>query len=121
MTLESDIKQQILEACGQGDVRLWNNPIGGMSVDDRFYRFGMGKGSSDLIGIKRRKIEIDDVGREIGQFIALEIKTPVGRATEEQLNFINVIRQFGGLAGIARSPREANMILNAWELFKEYG
>lgn len=118
--IENDVKQKILEACGHGDVRLWNHPVGGMSVNDRFYKFGMGKGASDLIGIKRRVIRIEDIGKVLGQFIAIEVKTDIGQASEEQLNFINVIRQFGGLAGIARNPTQAKVILESWELFEEY-
>ena len=57
---------------------------------------GLCIGSSDLIGFT------DD-----GRFLAVEVKTERGRATEEQRRFIVVVRQFGGYAGIARSVDDA--------------
>lgn len=50
------------------------------------------RGMSDLIGW-------DDHGR----FVAIEVKTPTGRATPEQLSFIAAVRAAGGRALIARS------------------
>lgn len=60
-------------------------------------RYGLCKGSSDLIGILAPS----------GRFIALEIKTPTGRATQEQLQFLELIRKRGGFAAIVRSRDEA--------------
>jgi len=63
----------------------------------RMFKTGLCTGGSDIIGIKR----------STGQFIAIEVKTKTGRPTKEQLNFIKVIKDAGGIAGIARSPEEA--------------
>lgn len=62
---------------------------------------GLCVGSSDLIGFTRD-----------GRFLALEIKTDTGRPSPEQLNFIRVVREHGGLAGIARSIQDAQDIIN---------
>lgn len=58
--------------------------------------FGLCKGGSDLIGI----------GPD-GAFIAVEVKTKTGRASKEQLAFIEGVKRAGGRAGIARSEQEA--------------
>jgi hypothetical protein len=47
------------------------------------------------------------VGQKIGQFVALEIKTPTGRARQDQHDFIEHVRSRGGLADIVRSPQDA--------------
>lgn len=60
-------------------------------------RYGLCKGSSDLVGILA----------PTGRFIALEIKTPQGRATREQLQFLELIRKRGGFACIVRSVEDA--------------
>jgi hypothetical protein len=74
---------------------------------------GLCKGSSDLIGWTERVITPDMVGKRVAVFTAVEIKTARGRATVEQLNFIERVRQAGGIAGIARSPEDAqNLIEN---------
>lgn len=72
---------------------------------------GLTKGSSDLIGWRPLKITPDMVGQTFAQFLAVEVKTASGRATKEQLNFIDQVRKAGGIAGIARSPSEAVLLL----------
>lgn len=74
---------------------------------------GLCEGSSDLIGWTERIVTPDMVGKKVAIFTAVEVKTPNGRASTEQLNFIERIRQAGGISGIARSPEEAqNLIRN---------
>tara|TARA_B100001939_G_C16796454_1_gene553670 strand:+ start:519 stop:683 length:165 start_codon:yes stop_codon:yes gene_type:complete len=51
------------------------------------------------------------VGREMPVFAAIEVKTAKGRATKDQLRFIEHIRNAGGIAGVARSVDEARLIL----------
>ena len=63
---------------------------------------GLCVGSSDIVGIQKGT----------GRFFAIEVKTKKGRASKEQLNYIDHVQKMGGLAGIARSPQEALDILN---------
>ena len=109
---EHEIQQRIRLACGRGPVRLWRNNTGAL-VDQqgRFVRFGLCKGSSDLIGLRQLRIEEQHLGLELGVFCALEIKAAGGRPTAEQRQFLEVIRNRGGLAGVARSVEEARQIL----------
>ncbi len=74
---------------------------------------GLCQGSSDLIGWTTREVTPDMVGKTVAIFTAVEIKTESGKASAEQLNFIGQVRKCGGIAGIARSPYEAqNLIEN---------
>jgi hypothetical protein len=57
---------------------------------------GLCKGSSDLIGVGPG-----------GRFLAIEVKTKRGRATDEQMAFVETVRAMGGIAGICRSPEDA--------------
>lgn len=75
-------------------------------------QFGLCVGSSDLIGWRPVTVTPDMVGRRIARFLALEVKTPTGRATDDQKNFIEAVRKNGGLAGVVRSPDEAIALLN---------
>jgi hypothetical protein len=68
---------------------------------------GLCTGSSDLIGIRPITITADMIGKTIGVFVALEVKTPKGKPTDEQINFIQRVRDLGGFAGVARSVEEA--------------
>ena len=66
----------------------------------RQFSTGLPVGFSDLFGITDK-----------GRFVAVEVKTPTGKVRPEQLNFIDVIRKRGGLAGVARSVDDALQIL----------
>ena len=71
-------------------------------------KFGVGNpGGSDLIGIVPTVVTPEMVGNTVGIFAAIEVKTPTGKPTKEQLNFIEVVLKNGGIAGICRSPTDA--------------
>ncbi len=111
---ETGIQQEIRLACSRGPVRLWRNNSG--SLPDprtgRYVQFGVGSpGGSDLIGYKRITITPEMVGSQLPVFAAVEVKTPRGKATEQQKAFIEHIRNAGGIAGIARSVDEAKSVL----------
>jgi len=73
----------------------------GVYYDSQGNRITIGfKGLSDLVGF-----------RPDGKFFALEIKTPTGRPSAEQLKFIDFCHRKGIPAGIARSVEEALQIL----------
>ena len=61
---------------------------------------GLVKGGSDIIG-----------WNACGLFTAVEVKKTTGRATEDQLRFIEAVRAKGGRAGVARSVDDALRIL----------
>jgi hypothetical protein len=65
-----------------------------------FLLFGLCIGSSDLVGLT-----------PTGRFFAIEVKTATGRASKEQIIFIDRINKQGGIAGIARSSAEALALL----------
>lgn len=73
--------------------------------------FGLCVGSSDLIGFRSITITPDMVGQNVAVFCALETKTEDGTTTPEQKGFIDMVKNMGGLAGVARSLADANWIL----------
>ena len=57
---------------------------------------GLMRGSSDLIGITKD-----------GHFLAVEVKTKTGTVTQEQRQFIEIVKRCGGRAGVARCVQQA--------------
>lgn len=101
--LESQIRKEIMLALGsRRDVRIWNNNTGRL-IDStgRQVSYGLCVGSSDLIGI------LSD-----GRFLALEVKRPGGKPTNEQVVFLEIIKKFGGVAGIVTSVAEAQRVVD---------
>ena len=111
-TSEHEIQQRIRLACGRGPVRLWRNNTGAL-VDQqgRFVRFGLCKGSSDLIGLRSLEITPELVGQRIAQFVALEIKSNSGVVSPEQRAFLQAVQDLGGLAAVCRSVQQAQAVL----------
>lgn len=71
---------------------------------------GLCPGSSDLIGLKRVTITPDMVGQTIAQFVAVEVKTRRGKATDKQNNFLDVVNNAGGVGIVARSADDLEQI-----------
>ena len=111
-TSEHEIQQRIRLACGRGPVRLWRNNTGAL-VDQqgRFVRFGLCKGSSDLIGLRSVVVTPEMVGQRIAQFVALEIKAPQGVVSPQQQAFLRLVQELGGVASVCRSIEQAQAVL----------
>lgn len=91
---------------------IFRNNVGAYKIEDRFIKYGVGgEGASDLIGSTPVIITQEMVGKKIGVFTAIETKNATRKPTEKQLNFINVIIEQGGIAGIARSVEDAILLL----------
>ena len=124
--LERDIQNKILLAAGsRNDTRLFRQDVGngwqgkvaqhmdGRVILDypRRVSYGLCKGSSDLIGWQTIEITPDMVGKKVARFVALEVKTPPGKVSPEQENFINRVNAAGGKAGVVKSEEEAVSLL----------
>lgn len=74
---------------------------------------GLIKGASDMIGFTTVTVTSEMVGQKVALFTALEAKTGKLKATPEQLQFIKVVQDSGGIAAIVRSEADAlNAILS---------
>ena len=73
--------------------------------------FGLIDGASDLIGLTQVVVTPAMIGQRLAVFTALEVKDYRGRASEAQTNFVRFVREFGGRAGIARSPEDAASVV----------
>lgn len=78
----------------------------------RFFTAGLCVGSSDLIGFKSIVITPEMVGKKVAIFAGAEIKTAHGKASKEQINFINMVNGLGGIGFVARSEDEALEFIN---------
>ena len=107
---EAHIQAEIMLALSEAGCLVWRNETAGAWVGRiihqeaasitlagaRMIQVGLCMGSADIIGVAPD-----------GRFLAVEVKSKTGRASTQQLNFINAINHRGGIAGIARSAEEA--------------
>ncbi len=65
--------------------------------DGRTVSTGLPKGFSDLFGFRKSD----------GRIFFIEVKNEKGRLRKDQEHFLETMRGFGAIAGVARSPEEA--------------
>lgn len=123
---ESIIVAEILAEYGAlPDLRLWRNETAGAWVGKvvgrtkagdlvlrgaRMIQAGLCVGSSDLIGLEAVACPVcHDWG--VARFLAIEVKTPRGRAADQQKLYVNMVNELGGLAGFATSPKDVEALL----------
>lgn len=104
--LEKTIQNEIrLDLGAEPDLTLWRNNTGHASYEsesgERKVRYGLARGSSDLIGILA----------PWGRFFVLEVKRPGKKATAEQELFLALVRRRGGFAAVVHSVEEAREAL----------
>jgi hypothetical protein len=97
---EIDIQNSIRIALSEYGIVLRLNVGNFVTQDGRHVSSGLPKGTSDLLFIGQ------------GYIAFIECKTPLGRASPEQLSFIKRMQELGHRAGIARSVEEALKIIN---------
>ena len=99
-----------------GAIALRNNTGLFKTFDGRTVQAGMGTGTSDLIGLVAHVVTPEDVGRTVGIFLAIEVKTEIGRLRTEQEAFLSQVSRMGGVGGIARSDEDAiSLISKKWD------
>ncbi len=101
---EAEIQNRVRLALGRlPDVRMFRNNVGVADIRGQKVRFGLLKGSSDLVGWLRVMVE----GKPLARWLCLEIKTMTGKCSPEQELWLKLVRAFGGFACVVRSVEEA--------------
>lgn len=98
---ESDLQKAILQYLLYRGVYCWANKTQGTydPIRKHFRTFHGLKGVSDILGVL-----------PTGRFLAIEVKTPIGKLTDDQERFIDRINDTGGFAFVARSIQDVEKI-----------
>lgn len=121
---EKNIQTRILLATGKHpNIRLFRNNTGQgwqgqtrregnllIVANPRPLQAGLHKGSSDLIGWKTVEITADMVGQHVAVFTAVEVKTGSGRTTAEQEQFLQAVRDAGGIGVVMRDESQVGLL-----------
>jgi hypothetical protein len=95
---------------------LYRNNVGAcVTQDGRRINYGLCPGSADCIGWKPHVVTPSDVGRTLAVFVSVEFKTKQGRIRPEQEKWLEIVRQSGGLAVVARDGMTWDQILGEWK------
>lgn len=98
---EADIMRLVQIRASELGARVMRNNCGVAQRPDGVpLRYGLGVGSSDLIGWTRD-----------GRFLAIEVKTPTGRVRPEQTTFLAAVVAAGGVGFVARGVIDVDLHL----------
>lgn len=115
-TTEKDVERTLILHASKCGSTVFKNNVG-MYTDQRgnVIRYGLCKGSSDLIGWTPVTITEDMVGKKIAVFTAIEVKLNKNgkyKATDLQKAFISAVNNAGGFAGVADCNKDLEDIIN---------
>lgn len=105
VTEEHRIQNEIMAACSEYAILFRVNVVRGQSRDGRYISSGVPAGYSDLSGVR-----FPD-----GRAVFIEVKTPTGRVSKEQKNFLHQMQKAGAIAGVCRSAADAIKLLEVTE------
>lgn len=99
--MEKDIQNAI--RLGVSDIAVtFRANVGKLYIDDgRMIATGLPKGFPDLFGYRKSD----------GKIIFIEVKTAKGRLRPEQEKFLQIVKEDGCIAGVARSVEDARRII----------
>jgi hypothetical protein len=120
--VEADISDEIRARLAKiPEVTLWRNNVGALQdKNGTWLRYGLAPGSADLIGVLTayyRGHPTETV--RVGRFLAIEVKKPGEKPTEDQRGWLEVVRKAGGLVGVCTSADEAEELIARgmrWEI-----
>ncbi len=101
MTEEHAIQNAVRIALSEYATVFRANVGSGVTYDGRHFETGLPKGFSDLFGFRHSD----------GRIFFIEVKTPSGRLSSCQKNFLEQMRNYGAIAGVARSVDDAVRII----------
>jgi hypothetical protein len=100
---EADLMRQIMVALSQDGHFAYRCNVGRFKMEDgRWFDTGLPPGFSDIAGHRAGD----------ARAFYLEVKTPTGRASPQQVAFIAAMKQRGAIAAVVRSVEEARVILS---------
>lgn len=101
MTEEHAIQNAVRIALSEYATVFRANVGSGVTYDGRHFETGLPKGFSDLFGFRHSD----------GRIFFIEVKTPKGKVSKAQENFLEQMRNYGAIAGVARSVDDAIRII----------
>lgn len=125
---EVDIQAAIRAALSKmPDVAIYRNNVG--KLQDRFgatVAYGLGVGTADLIGsltmsVRERvtDVHVDSVNRKFARSLAIEVKRPGERPTDDQRRWQDHVRAHGWLVGTCHSVDEAVALIDRGRRWEE--
>ena len=123
---EGGVQRDIQKHASKLGARLFRNETGlfkclhdpwcpacGAPIKTFRIKTGLMNGAADLVGWKPVVITPDMVGQTVAVFLSVEVKKPKGKKPEKaQRQWRTIVRENGGIAGVARSREDLEGIID---------
>ncbi len=104
----SALVDKVMVACGSGRARTFRNNVGIAEYPNGSkVAYGLGKGSSDVVGVLSVTVTPEMVGHKVAVWFVHECKTGRGELTNEQSAFLDTMQGLGAIAAVVRSVEDA--------------
>jgi hypothetical protein len=104
---ESDIVAACLQYLQLRGLFAWRQNQGAIPLPNGGFRRFVGlKGVSDILGILPQDVTVDGQVVRFGNFLAVEVKKPGEKPRREQREFLETVKQLGGIALVVHSVAE---------------
>lgn len=107
MTPEKMIENSILSFLKINGIFCWKNQSVGI-FDSKKQVFRLNRNQHHINGVS----DILGILPVSGRFLAIEVKTNTGRLTDHQKSFLDEIQRSGGISGVCRSIKDAQLLLS---------
>lgn len=114
---ETALQQRIRLALGAHPwLRLFRNTVGSAKTAiGNWVVYGLGPGTSDIVGWSSVVVTPEMVGKRVALFVAVEVKVPGAYTDAERLaaqkGFVDIVLEHGGRAGFADNIKDATDIV----------
>lgn len=105
---ETNIQNKIMLEMSSRGAMVWRNQTGkfrAMNEPTRIISVGQ-KGSADILACLPTVITLDMVGKTLGVFVAVEVKTELGKQRPDQKSWQDAFEKHGGRYILARSVHD---------------
>lgn len=105
---ETAVWKQVLLKYSQKGYRLFRNQryvgpiVRGGKITKSWANCGLCDGAGDVVGYRIITVTAEMIGKKIAQFCSFETKTEKGSVKPEQTQFVNTIKNDGGIAEVIR-------------------
>jgi len=122
---ETGVQQEIqLDMSANGHRAFRNNNGVLRDREGTYIAYGMGNGTSDLIGFTSIKITPEMVGKRVAIFTAMEVKKDEAAKLRDDKNkkkvqqgkFISFVKKMGGIAGFVWTVQMSRDLINKIDL-----
>jgi hypothetical protein len=113
---ETGVQNEIRMEISKSSARVFRNNVGFVKhADGSMFPYGLGTGTSDLVGWYPLTITPDMVGQRVAIFLAVEVKKEnhktQAKRLQQQMHFLQQVVESGGIGVLCDDPMKVESLM----------